>query len=50
MKVLEWQRGYGVVSFGKKHLDWVQNYIANQKEHHAAGRSLYSVGANRTGG
>ena len=36
-KVLQWQRGYGVVSFGKKNLPWVMKYIANQKEHHAAG-------------
>lgn len=35
-KVLYWQRGYGVVSFGKKHLKWVQEYIARQKEHHAS--------------
>lgn len=33
-KVLEWQRGYGVVSFGKAHLDWVLKYVANQREHH----------------
>jgi REP element-mobilizing transposase RayT len=37
MKRLEWQRGFGVVSFGKMNLPWVQNYIARQKEHHAAG-------------
>ncbi|MCH8046241.1 MAG: transposase [Planctomycetes bacterium] len=37
-KRLEWQRGFGVVSFGKAHLDWVLRYIANQKEHHATGR------------
>jgi putative transposase len=37
MKRLEWQRGFGVVSFGKKQLTWVQDYIARQKEHHAAG-------------
>ena len=37
-KVLYWQRGYGVVSFGKNNLPWVLEYIANQKEHHAAGR------------
>jgi REP element-mobilizing transposase RayT len=37
MKRLQWQRGFGVVSFGKMHLPWVQNYIARQKEHHAAG-------------
>ena len=34
-KALVWQRGYGVVSFGKNNLPWVKEYIANQKEHHA---------------
>jgi len=34
-KLLDWQRGYGVVSFGTKDLQWVINYIRNQKEHHA---------------
>ena len=34
-KLLYWQRGYGVVSFGKNNLHWVSKYIANQKEHHA---------------
>jgi putative transposase len=38
MKRLEWQRGFGVVSFGKKQLPWVRDYIASQKEHHATGR------------
>jgi putative transposase len=33
-KVLEWQSGYGVVSFGSKDLDWVIDYVKNQKEHH----------------
>jgi hypothetical protein len=37
-KALEWQRGYGVVSFGRAHLDWVLKYIANQREHHRAGK------------
>ena len=37
-KALEWQRGFGVVSFGKKQLPWVKEYIANQKEHHASKR------------
>ena len=37
MKVLEWQRGFGVVSFGKRQLAWVLKYIADQKEHHARG-------------
>lgn len=33
-KVLDWQTGYGVVSFGTKDLEWVVSYIRNQKEHH----------------
>jgi len=33
-KLLEWQTGYGVVSFGMKDLEWVVKYIRNQKEHH----------------
>ncbi|HZL87014.1 MAG TPA: IS200/IS605 family transposase [Pirellulaceae bacterium] len=37
-KRLEWQRGFGVVSFGKKQLPWVRAYIKNQKDHHASGR------------
>lgn len=36
-RALEWQRGYGVVSFGQQNLRWVAAYIANQREHHAAG-------------
>jgi putative transposase len=39
-KVLEWQRGFGVVSFGKLNLPWVVDYIDRQKEHHAAGWSV----------
>ena len=31
---LHWQRGYGVVSFSKKHLDPVLQYVRDQKEHH----------------
>ncbi len=37
MKRIQWQRGFGVVSFGKRNLPWVIRYIANQKEHHARG-------------
>ncbi|HWL92582.1 MAG TPA: IS200/IS605 family transposase [Phycisphaerae bacterium] len=37
-KVLDWQTGYGIVSFGSKDLPWVVEYIRNQKEHHAASR------------
>jgi len=36
-RVLEWQTGYGVVSFGARSLQWVVDYIENQKEHHAGG-------------
>ena len=36
-KSLEWQGGYGVVSFGTGDLDWVKQYIRNQREHHACG-------------
>ena len=34
-KLLEWQTGYGVVSFGTKDLLYVKSYIQNQKQHHA---------------
>jgi putative transposase len=34
-KVLEWQTGYGVVSFGTKDLPWVVEYIRNQRDRHA---------------
>jgi putative transposase len=37
-KLLEWQTGYGVVSFGTGDLDWVKGYVLNQRERHAAGR------------
>ena len=36
-KSLQWQSGYGVVSFGTKDLDWVVAYVRNQKEHHRIG-------------
>ena len=36
-KVLQWQAGYGVVSFGTKDVPWVKQYIQNQREHHASG-------------
>jgi len=38
--VLQWQTGYGVVSFGKRDLPWVADYVRNQKEHHAAGKTF----------
>lgn len=37
-KRLEWQTGYGVVSFGTKDLEWVKQYVRNQKEHHKKGK------------
>ncbi|MBE7516486.1 MAG: IS200/IS605 family transposase [Chloracidobacterium sp.] len=37
-KALEWQRGYGIVTFGTRDLQWVVAYIIkNQKEHHRKG-------------
>lgn len=36
-KVLQWQAGYGVVSFGTGRLEWVRQYIRDQREHHASG-------------
>jgi putative transposase len=36
-KALEWQPGYGVVSFGTKDLSWVTEYVCNQRQHHAHG-------------
>lgn len=37
-KQLQWQAGYGVVSFGTGDLEWVKEYIRNQQEHHACGQ------------
>jgi len=39
-KTLQWQAGYGVVSFGTKDLPWVVAYIQNQREHHAKQSSV----------
>ncbi len=36
---LAWQTGYGVVTFGKRDLPWVVDYIRRQREHHASGRA-----------
>ncbi len=36
-KGLQWQAGYGIVSFGTRDLKWVVDYIHNQRQHHAAG-------------
>jgi putative transposase len=37
--VLTWQAGYGVVTFGTRDLEWVKQYIQDQREHHASGRT-----------
>ena len=34
---LAWQTGYGGVSFGKRDLPWVVDYVTRQREHHTAG-------------
>lgn len=31
---LQWQRGYGVVSFARRNLRALQDYVALQKQHH----------------
>lgn len=36
-KALQWQRGYGIMTFGTKDLRWVIEYVKNQKEHHRKG-------------
>ena len=39
-KILDWQAGYGVVSFGTKDLAWVIDYVRNQRQHHSAGTAI----------
>jgi REP element-mobilizing transposase RayT len=36
--VLQWQRGYGAVSFGRHDLGGLTRYVREQKQHHATGR------------
>jgi len=36
-KRLQWQTGYGVVSFGTRDLAWVKVYVRDQRKHHGAG-------------
>lgn len=38
-KLIQWQTGYGVVSFGKNNLDFLKEYIKGQKEHHSSGKT-----------
>jgi hypothetical protein len=37
-KLLQWQTGYGVVSFGTGDLEWVRGYIRSQRDHHGRNR------------
>jgi putative transposase len=37
---LAWQTGYGIVTFGKRDLPWVIDYIRNQREHHRTGEAV----------
>jgi putative transposase len=39
-KPLQWQAGYGVVSFGTGDLEWVKAYVRNQRRHHADGKTF----------
>jgi putative transposase len=36
-KCLQWQTGYGVVSFGRGDLEWVMAYVRDQRRHHDRG-------------
>jgi REP-associated tyrosine transposase len=36
-KALEWQTGYGVVSFGTGDLEWVRAYVRDQRRRHDRG-------------
>src|ERR1043166_344014 len=36
-KGLQWQSGYGIVTFGTRDLKWVIDYVHNQREHHSTG-------------
>lgn len=39
-KLLDWQEGYGVVSFGTKDLKSVIDYVKSQKKHHAENTTI----------
>ena len=39
-KMLQWQAGYGIVSFGTKDSEWVVGYVLNQREHHKRGTTF----------
>jgi putative transposase len=37
---VNWQTGYGIVSFGTGDLPWVKEYVQNQRQHHAQGKVI----------
>ncbi len=39
-KALEWQTGYGVLSFGTRDLEWVKQYVRDQRQRHAQGKTV----------
>ena len=39
-QILQWQAGYGVVTFGTKDLPWVVDYVGNQRRRHAEGKAV----------
>jgi putative transposase len=43
-KTLQWQTGYGVVSFGAGDLEWVKHYVRNQRQHHTQGKIFDRLG------
>ena len=45
--MLEWQAGYGVVSFGTKNLEWVKAYVRNQRSGTPAGQSKIGWSGSR---
>ena len=38
-----WQRGYGSLTLGKKHLDDAVQYVLHQKEHHRQGTTIAAL-------
>ncbi len=39
-QAIEWQRGYGMVTFSTRHLGTFVEYVRNQKRHHAEGTAI----------
>lgn len=41
--VLDWQRGYGVLSLSERHLRWTVEYVRRQREHHRADTAVLAL-------